>query len=62
LLQKWNYEPTWEQCTWEKLTISESMGATKSCGSNNLPRAAQPSTANRQTTLASDLKAEKMIE
>jgi hypothetical protein len=41
--------PTWEQCTWEKLTMTGRMCATQSCGSNNLPRAAQPSTANRRT-------------
>lgn len=36
-------------CTWEKLTITGSICATQSCGSNSLPRAAQPSTANNLT-------------
>lgn len=36
-------------CTWEKFTITGRICATQSWGSNNFPRAAQPSTANSRT-------------
>jgi hypothetical protein len=37
------------QYTWEKLTITGRICATQSWGSNNFPRAAQPSTARSRT-------------
>lgn len=42
--------------TWEKFTITGRMCATQSWGSNNFPRAAQPSTASNLTESWSELE------
>lgn len=42
--------------TCEKLTMTGRTWATQSWGSNNFPRAAQPSTANKRTESWSEIK------
>lgn len=46
----------WYTC--EKLTMTGRIWVTQSCGSNNFPRAAQPSTANNRTESWSENKSD----
>lgn len=47
--------PLMNKITWEKLTITGRICATQSWGSNNFPRAPQPSTANNRTESWSEM-------